>query len=588
MNRLVTQDSQRNAILGQYEETDRVFLAGKWILNNQEDLLENEMSATQVRLYHPDILKEEPLSVLQIFMNEQYADGCICIPVEMLKATGYFNERLPKKRTFELLLRLAERYTVIGVPATDIDKEQMERIPEEEDDYQVDCYLVAKYSSLLQQNSCFLPVAQALLERAQASKDKDGRIAYLEDMLAKGKKYQWFEAGAAPVLIYYGATYCYNVMNVMLEQLAESLEKQGICVIRYDEQQEGLAGIARFAGRTFRAVIGMQMYLLSIYLKESGCFLHDKIKGPKFNILLDHPFWLKKQLKQVPKEYYVLTHDRNYQKFVNQYYPRVTECYILPPAGGEQEAMDRISERPYSICFIGTYGDYREKCRLIHQADRKSRFLANRFLILLKKNPELTAEAALQRVLREYHLQLSDQQFVEMMYQMGTAVQCIMYYYREKVIRTLVKAGIVVEVWGSSWRKSALSSYPELHIHEDISVNESLAILQQTKISLNIMAWHKDGFTERMANSMLSGALLLTERTYYDEERFRSGEECVMFSLRELERLPKMVKDLLQNNDKRNQIAERGYQYAKKYHTWDKRAKDLLKLIDGRSEWGTE
>ena len=107
-----------------------------------------------------------------------------------------------------------------------------------------------------------------------------------------------------------------------------------------------------------------------------------------------------------------------------------------------------------------------------------------------------------------------------------------MYYYREKTVRVLAEAGIRIDVWGDSWKQSILSAFPQVTIHGDVNWQESLEILEKSKISLNVMAWHKAGFTERMANSMLAGAVLLTDETFYHRDEFSDGRECKMFSLK--------------------------------------------------------
>ena len=74
---------------------------------------------------------------------------------------------------------------------------------------------------------------------------------------------------------------------------------------------------------------------------------------------------------------------------------------------------------------------------------------------------------------------------------------------------------------------------------------------------MNVMAWHKGGFTERMANSMLAGAVLLTDETSYQRGQFRSGQECQMFSLTELDKLPELTRKILQDDEERTRIAKK-------------------------------
>ena len=96
---------------------------------------------------------------------------------------------------------------------------------------------------------------------------------------------------------------------------------------------------------------------------------------------------------------------------------------------------------------------------------------------------------------------------------------------------------------------------------------------------MNIMSWHKDGFTERVANIMLAHTVLLTDKTTYLEENYVNGKELVMFSLDEIEKLSELIKRV-SGQGQLEQIAEAGYQKTLKRHTWEYQTEELLKALD--------
>ena len=100
--------------------------------------------------------------------------------------------------------------------------------------------------------------------------------------------------------------------------------------------------------------------------------------------------------------------------------------------------------------------------------------------------------------------------------------------------------------------------------------------LSGAKASLNIMAWHKDGFTERIANSMLCKSLVITDRSTCLEKQYRDGEELLLFDLTDLRSLPERVRDHLTNDRKREQILENAYTRAVAEDTWRTRAELFL------------
>ena len=98
-------------------------------------------------------------------------------------------------------------------------------------------------------------------------------------------------------------------------------------------------------------------------------------------------------------DFYVLTHDADYVTFVQNYFRK--NAVLFPPAGIEPTCKNEVT-RKYDLTFVGTYGNYWNEILLIHQMERKERFLANRFLLVMRKNPDLSSEEALKRALTFY------------------------------------------------------------------------------------------------------------------------------------------------------------------------------------------
>lgn len=86
--------------------------------------------------------------------------------------------------------------------------------------------------------------------------------------------------------------------------------------------------------------------------------------------------------------------------------------------------------------------------------------------------------------------------------------------------------------------------------------------------------------TERIANIMLSGAVCLTEETTYLRKHFMDGREMVCFDLEHLDRLPVLIHELLENEPRRHEIAEKAYEKARAEHTWYVRAGQLIDLAE--------
>ncbi len=380
-----------------------------------------------------------------------------------------------------------------------------------------------------------------------------------------------------PILIYKGSDICYNILNYFAEQLGNALEQLGETVHYYDVEKEGLPGLSQFVGQQFTAIVGFQTYAFDPFLTSRNCFLHDLIGGPKFNFQFDHPIWMKAHYEKVPKDYYILTHDRNYIRFIKRYYPGVKDALLLPPGGTSPDAPADTAKKNKELVFVGTYTDYRQYFPVIKNSSREMRYLANAFLLEMKKHPNQTAETALSEVLKKRGANLTDQKFLDLFDSLKPMIYCIMSYYREKTIQTLLDQKIKLTVYGKSWEKSPFATSNYLMIQPEVTPAESIRELASAKASLNIMAWHKDGFTERIVNSMLCKSVVITDKSTCLEEQYRDGEELILFDLSNIEALPDKIRELLTADKKKEEIAEKACQRATAEDTWKNRA-DLLLL----------
>lgn len=459
-------------------------------------------------------------------------------------------------------------------------KEREKKRQEQWEKYKQDCFELAYHSEELQKNNTFLARAEELLQQAQLLGDEKGGTAYLEEMIARRGEYQKYLEKISPILVYTGDEICYSVLDDFSRRLAAALQAAGKQVEIYDIKEKGAEGLLELCGRTYQAIIGFQTYLFGVRF-ENGENVHDAIHGPKLHFIFDHPLWMKEHFEQGPKDYYVLTHGRDYKQFVERYFAKeVRKCYLLPPAGIGENGKVQFGERHLEVTFVGTWHDYRERLAFIKNTKTGERYLANRFLLIMKKNPNLCAEEAFAQALAYYGITLGDEDFKNVLFDMKQVCFCIMTYYREKVIRELLEEGISIHVYGDSWKNSPLAENPGLICHEAVSIGESLAVWRDSRISLNIMSWHKGGFTERIANMLLCGTVAVSDKSWYLNEHFTDGKDMVLFDLQEPGKLAEQIKYLLAHEEKRKKIAAAGRKKALAEHTWKKRTEELLDVLE--------
>jgi spore maturation protein CgeB len=179
---------------------------------------------------------------------------------------------------------------------------------------------------------------------------------------------------------------------------------------------------------------------------------------------------------------------------------------------------------------------------------------------------------------------LSDEEFRDLLFDIKPVCFIVMSYFREKIMDAIVAAEVPVHVFGDSWKQERYKRAKCLIRHPNLTPDESLRVYAQSKISLNIMSWHKAGMTERIANMMLNHAVTVTDESKYLVENYVEGEDYLAISLTDIAGVPKVLRQILEDEKKQQEIAESAYEKARNKETWACRAKRIMEIIDAIGE----
>ena len=535
-------------------------------------------------------LDENGYSFLDILLDERVVFGELTVPRDLVRKAGGINTGLNAKRKYELVLRIAELGNVkIEEVENDIsvcnnlekqdesfifidDNETEDNII---DSLTTDCYLIAKYSERLIAHNLFNPAVESILVEAEDKGLKNEAVALLEGFLSKNDSFYMIDDCTRPVLIFKGNDTCYNVLNTFADELKKSIEKSGYKTEIFDVDREDWKEVVRYQNKHYKAVVGFQSFLFSVKMEDGKRYLADFIKAPKFNFLLDAPICFNSHLAYKAKDFTILTHDINYKNFLEKYYKQ--QAKLLPPGGMISKNPVSMDERKYELTFLGSYGDYRKILLELEGLSTEDKSIGTALFEKLKLEPELTLEAGFDKVIKEKGLAMDEVIYLARLHRVRRVLYAASYYFREKAIKAILDSEIKLTVFGESFKNSPFADCENLNIREEVPAERSLEVYGNSKISLNFMTWHKAGLTERMANIMLAGAVLLTDCT--DGFSEGAGEDFVDFKLSDIYSLPGKIKELLKNDSLLNKIALNGKKRAISSMTWDKRAEELLELL---------
>jgi len=139
-----------------------------------------------------------------------------------------------------------------------------------------------------------------------------------------------------------------------------------------------------------------------------------------------------------------------------------------------------------------------------------------------------------------------------------------------------VENGIEVTAYGTGWDLCEWSSNPHLKYGGKVLAPQILPLMNDAKVVLNTMTWFKAGAHDRIFNGMLAGAAVVTDDSTYLQRECTDGKELVMFKRDEILLLPEKVFDLFGHIERAQEMADRGYMFAKANHTWKNRAEYIV------------
>ena len=319
-----------------------------------------------------------------------------------------------------------------------------------------------------------------------------------------------------------------------------------------------------------------------IYDKEQGGYIWDAFDVPCINIVVDHPFYYHRFFGNLPKRYIHVSIDKNHEKYMEEYFPDIERGPFLPLAGTSLTPSGDykpICERSMDIVFTGNYVPPKNFCVYIERAGEEYTQFYMGILEELKENPsKLLEDVAREHIYKE----IPDATHDEVRETLGNMIFLDMYirfYFRGEAVRMLAEAGLPVHVFGNGWEDLECGRKENIIIGGSLDSLGCLEKIADGKISLNVMPWFKAGSHDRIFNSMLNGAVCLTDSSDYLDEYLKHGENSSIYDLKHLENLPALAEELLKNQEKMQTIADAGFQMAEKYHTWKLRAMEIHKLL---------
>lgn len=305
------------------------------------------------------------------------------------------------------------------------------------------------------------------------------------------------------------------------------------------------------------------------------------------DILMDPPLRFHPTLNKHPYNYLLFCCDRDHVEYVKKYFNnKVSHVAFMPHVGAipKQEAtITPYAKRKYDILFSATY--YQPEAKL---AEMEQLFSGNidmqNFYHLMYRNlvedSDLTTEQAVFLTLQQVGWSVPDDTLKTIFRCSEYVDWAIRMYQREQIVTTLAESGLELYLLGRGWENHSSAKYPNVHrIADRVPYAQTLTVMADAKINLNVFPWFKSGTHDRIFNTLLQHSLPLTDSSKWVDENFTNGQDIALYDLKHLEQLPKIAKYYLENSEQAETIIQNGYEKVFKNFTWHNCADWILSAI---------
>lgn len=295
----------------------------------------------------------------------------------------------------------------------------------------------------------------------------------------------------------------------------------------------------------------------------------------QITVLYDNPIYHHARLCTLGSKTTVFSCDGYYAQYIRETYPGIGATGFLPLSGSALTSLTPYEERPIDLLFTGSYFDLNQAYETMKGLPASIRNIALALAERLLNDPSLLLWEGLEQIFDECGADLTTDSRTALLSQFGCVDLFLRAAFRDQILQAIVDSGLPIHIYGNGWEKfpgSRKSNFIWNEGHGDAS----LAALTQTRLSLNIMPWFRDGIQERNISAMLSGAVSLTDSSRYIEKYFQDGVDIALYSLTDIDRLPGQIAALLEDASGSAAIARQGYEKAIRDHTWKCRVRQML------------
>lgn len=368
--------------------------------------------------------------------------------------------------------------------------------------------------------------------------------------------------------------------NFFANQIGAAFEELGFAV-EICELSKGDAldeKLEPYIGGEYRLILDFNSMLPRMEMEDGIPYL-DKLEGPFFDYILDHPLFHYNGLTCGAKNLHAIVLDEAQRQYVEQYYPGVSSVHMLP-LGATKALYDGEKEAECRILFPGTYDRPDAVYELVKASPEPLQGIMKALIERRLSEPLLPMEEAFRQYLDEHETELPTEQFALFMNSMYPVDAYVRDYFRKAALDELLERKIPVTVIGEGWEKYKGADEGSLKRERAVPFALSFERIAKAHVLLNVSPIFNRGMHDRIPAGMANHTVVLTDENPWLSEQFANGGNIALYSLENMDTLGDAAEHLLGDRALRERIAENAYRTYEAGHTWKCRAEAILKMAD--------
>jgi spore maturation protein CgeB len=369
----------------------------------------------------------------------------------------------------------------------------------------------------------------------------------------------------------------YESKRHFTRKFAEAMDRKGMETLIIDANESSLSADKVASIKRFNPDFTCSFNTL-LPISETK-FLWDFLEIPHWAILID-PAIYSMNLTKSP--YTILSCVDRSDLLGVQSYP-FQNAFFWPHAV-EEELDPGNDEKAYEVVFLGSCYDYESLRASWRQRNPEAinRVLDDAIEIVFSDNSTSLAES-LVKAWNASKLDPAGIDFTALFYYLDNYTRG---KDRVELIRNIKDAH--VHVFGDLSTDNAvgvlgwpqyLASQHNVTVHASVPFDEGLQILRQSKLCLNSMPFFKNGSHERVFDGLAAGAVPVTTDNTFFREYFDEDKDLIYYQINNRGPVNDKINDLLGDESKRLDIAQRGRALVMENHTWDVRVDEMLEVM---------